>query len=124
MYTKIFLLISLQVALYSAPAISGLRIFTQADGTQFIGELKGDSSFHWIQSNGEIIIYNPDDKFYYKAVITRDKGLVSTGIKPKALSKTQQASSLKQVKQKDISQEDKLNLRLLNKKIKSKNHPQ
>ena len=124
MYTKIFLLILLHISLYSAPAMPGLKTFTQPDGTQFIGELKGDSSFHWIQSNGDVIIYNPKDKFYYKAIVDKDKGLNPSTIKPTIISNTRKSSSLTPNKQKSISNKDMLNLRYLNKKAKSVHHPQ
>ena len=48
------------------PAVQGVRTFTQPDGTQFEGVLKGNAQFNWIESNGEIVKYNPTDKNYYK----------------------------------------------------------
>jgi len=123
MYIKILLVILFNISLYSGQAIPGLKTFTQPDGTQFIGELKGDSSFHWIQSNGDIIIYNPKDKCYYKAIVDKDKGLIPTAIKPAIISTTQKSPSLKLIKQKNISKEDITNLRYLNKKAKSISHP-
>ena len=124
MYIKIFLLILLNITLYSVQALPGLKTFTQPDGSTFVGELKGDSSFHWIQSNGDVIIYNPSDKFYYKAIVDKNKGLQISGVKPMATSNTKKGPSLKQVEQKSISSKDRLNLKYLNKKAKSIHHPQ
>lgn len=124
MHKNIFLLTLLAVTLYSASARPGLITFTQADGTTFIGELKGDSSFNWIQSNGDVIIYNPNDKFYYKAIVDKNKGLLISDVKPTSTSVSKKSSSLKQVEQKSISSEDSLNLKYLNKKAKSIHHPQ
>jgi len=60
--------------LFGAPAIHRELTFTQPDGTTFKGYLKGDSALHWIESDGELIVYNPKDKAYYKAVIDEQKG--------------------------------------------------
>jgi|GEM_PF-6404756 len=53
--------------LNATQARDGLLTFTQPDGTQFEGYLKGDSAFHWIESDSKVVLYNPDDRFYYNA---------------------------------------------------------
>jgi len=55
------------VALNASQASTRLILFTQADGTKFEGFLKGDSAFHWIESNNKVVMYNKKDKFYYIA---------------------------------------------------------
>ena len=85
LFLKFFLTLALINSLsFAGPAISGIRTFTQPDGTKFEGVIKGDSSFHWIESNSEVVIYNPKDKFYYKAIIDINKGLILTNEKPAA----------------------------------------
>lgn len=119
-YVNIFLLITLlHVTAFASPAIKRQITFTQPDGTTFEGRLHGDASFHWIESNGDVVIYNPEDKYYYKAVVDKDKGLVMT--KNKAFT-AQILSGLNAVK-KDLTQDDKETLYILYKKSKTSNHP-
>jgi len=119
-YVNIFLLIAFfYVTAFASPAINKKITFTQPDGTTFEGELRGDASFHWIESNGDVVIYNPEDKYYYKAVVDKDKGLVMT--KNKAFT-AQILSGLNAVK-KDLTQDDKETLYILYKKSKTSNHP-
>jgi hypothetical protein len=66
--------------LHAAPARKGVITFTQADGSKFQGILKGDSSFHWIESNSQVVLYNKQDKFYYEATIN-DSGKLSLSSK-------------------------------------------
>ena len=61
---SIFLIGSL---LQAAPARGGIMTFTQPDGSTFQGILKGDSSFHWIESENKVVLFNSKDKFYYNA---------------------------------------------------------
>ena len=76
--TTLFLVILLNIAVFGAPALEREITFTQPDGTQFVGKQKGDASFHWIESGGDIVIYNPNDKYYYKAIVDKEKGIVPT----------------------------------------------
>jgi len=123
-FIKILLTLTLLNTLtVAAPAISGTRTFTQPDGTRFEGILKGDSSFHWIESNGHIVICNPDDKFYYKAILDIEKGLVLTNTKPEIKIDNLSASSSLEPKKHDITQDDKDNLYILYKKSKTGHHP-
>ena len=109
----------------------GIISFTQPDGTKFLGVLKGDAYFNWIESNGDVIIYNPKDKFYHKAIVTdkitilEDKPKVASDMdilnaktnrnKGGAMGKS--TSSLKQaISSHYASKEDKEKLYLLYKK--------
>lgn len=114
---KIILLFVLSFSLNAGLPIEGKRVFTQPDGTQFEGFLKGDSAFHWIESDGSIVTYNPKDKFYYKALVDSEKGLVLTKEKPNVLKNRRSLQIHK------ISDEDKKNLRSLSQKIKEGKHP-
>jgi len=108
---------------FAGPAITGTRTFTQPDGTKFEGILKGDSSFHWIESNGKVVIFNPADKFYYEAIIDSANGLTLSHTKPQVKSTNLlQANSLNSVTHK-VSQEDKDKLFILYKKSKRVHHP-
>ena len=78
----ITVLFLLTTTLYSAPARGGLITFTQPDGTTFKGLLKGDASFHWIESNGEIVMLNPKDHYFYNAKISKEGSLELTTQKP------------------------------------------
>jgi len=109
--TAVILLTSLQ----ASSAISGTRLFTQADGTQFEGVLRGDSSFHWIESNGVVVKYNPNDKFYYKAIIDETQGIILTTQKPATTAN--RSASLTNISHK-VSQEKKEKLSKLFKKTK------
>ena len=61
------------VGAVAAPARGGVITFTQADGSTFEGLLKGNAAFHWIESNGEIVLYNKEDGNYYKAELLNNK---------------------------------------------------
>jgi len=112
-------------AAFSAPAINRTITFTQPDGTRFKGHLKGDSSFHWIESNGDIVVYNPQDKYYYKAIADKEKGLIITTQKAINKSNEYMKNSLNAVNRikKEISQSDRESLYILYKKSKTINHP-
>jgi len=69
------------VTLYATQAIQKELEFTQPDGTTFKGYLRGDSTLHWIESYGEIIVNNPKDKYYYKAVVDAEKGIIPSAQK-------------------------------------------
>ena len=81
-----FLLLSLSpFLLFGAPAFPGILSFSQNDGEQFEGKLKGDEWLHWISlANDYIALYNPASKNYeyarIKTVDGKDK-LVTSGLK-------------------------------------------
>lgn len=77
--TLITLLIS---SLQAAPARGGVHTFTQPDGSTFQGYLKGDAAFHWIESSGKVVLFNPKDKFYYNAQINAQKRFELSKEKP------------------------------------------
>jgi len=110
---------SIDVTAFGSPAINKKSRFTQRDGTTCEGRLRGDASCDCVESNGDVVIYNPEDKYYYKAVVDKDKGLVMT--KNKAFT-AQILSGLNAVK-KDLTQDDKETLYILYKKSKTSNHP-
>jgi len=87
LFFKLMLVIVFSMILNAAPARSGVHTFTQADGTQFEGILKGDSAFHWIESNARVVLYNPADKFYYYADFNANHELVLTNKKPELKQK-------------------------------------
>jgi hypothetical protein len=68
---KLLLVTSIMIStLYSAPAFHGKRVYTQNDGTQFTGQLKGDEYLHWIESDdGTILRYNSKSKNFDYAKI-------------------------------------------------------
>jgi len=108
---------------FAGPAISGTRTFIQPDGTKFEGVLKGDSSFHWIESNSDVVIYNPQDKFYYKATIDVNKGLILTHEKPAVKAENILQSSSLTKKQHKLTEKDKKKIYILYKKSKQGNFP-
>jgi len=115
---KLFILL-FAMTLFASPAIPLKRVFIQPDRTSFEGYLKGDSSFHWIESDGDIIIYNPQDKYYYKAIVDKNKGVVSSGIRYSKKQKMQGSSS----RSASVSQETKEVLRFLHKQAKKQRQP-
>lgn len=123
-FIKIFLILFLvAVAAFSAPALQRVVTFTQPDGTKFQGVYKGDAAFHWIESNGNIVVYNPKDKYYYKAVVNKTKGLVPTSEKPTAISRKVTSLHTANSVKKALSDTDKINLSILHKKAKIGNYP-
>jgi len=84
------------ITLNAMPARGGLLTFTQADGTKFEGYLKGDSAFHWIESDSKVVLYNKNDKSYYNAKVNAKGDLELTNTKPAAKrgSSTQNAPAL------------------------------
>jgi len=82
----IFILLSLlPFCLFSAPAFPGTLSFSQNDGEQFKGKLKGDEWLHWISlANDYVALYNPTSKNYEYAQIKTVDGknqLVPSGLK-------------------------------------------
>ncbi|MEA2074116.1 MAG: hypothetical protein U9O86_11100 [Campylobacterota bacterium] len=83
----IMLLIFIGTFLNAGPARGGLIKFTQPDGTQFEGYLKGDSTFHWIESNSKVVMYNKEDRFYYNAKVNNNGKLEISNTKPVIINK-------------------------------------
>ncbi len=89
---KILLTVTLLLAftaLDAAPARGGLHTFTQADGRSFQGYLKGDAAFHWIESNGSVVLFNRVDNNYYKAKLNSSGKFVMS--KEKVISKSEKS---------------------------------
>ncbi len=108
----------------AGPAISGVRTFTQPDGTQFEGILKGDSSFHWIESEGSIVIVNPEDKFYHKAIINIENKITITNEKPTIIQSNMSESSARIPLKHEVTDNKRKKLNQLYKNSKTGNHPQ
>lgn len=125
---KLLLKTSLALMLASSfvlagPAFPGTRVFTQPDGTTFEGNLKGDSSFNWIESDGAIVKNNPADKFYYKATIGADNSLRLSNQKPAKKVDGISRSGSKALKKHDVSADDRNKLKNLHKKARQGNGP-
>jgi hypothetical protein len=121
---KILLLtVLLDIAAFGAPAIQREVLFTQPDGTYFYGKLKGDASFHWIESNGDVVLYNPKDKYYYKAIVDPDRGLLVGSKKAKSFTGKYSGVQKAAAVQKQLPVEIKEHLQLLYKKAKHSNGP-
>jgi len=121
--TTLFVVILLSVAAFGAPALERTITFTQPDGTQFVGKQKGDASFHWIESGRDIVIYNPKDKYYYKAIVDKEKGIMPStqkmgqgGVKIQGLN-----AAVSKTLQPDATTEQ--TLRFLHKKAKQAHTP-
>ena len=70
---QFFIMMILGATLLSgAPARGGLHTYRQADGSTFQATLHGDAAFHWMESNGEVILFNPQDKNYYNASLSSE----------------------------------------------------
>jgi len=78
LFTLLTALLITSTLLFAGPAKRGLLTFSQPDGTTFKGYLKGTSAFHWIESNGEIIKYNENNKFYHVAIFDSNNSLIIT----------------------------------------------
>jgi len=78
---KLFLLFLITVSqLFSAPAFTKTREFTNADGTTFMAKAQGNQHLNWIQTlDGEILKYNTQTKNYEYAKI-ENKQLQATGV--------------------------------------------
>ena len=119
----LFVIILVNIAALGAPALKRTITFTQPDGTQFVGKQKGDASFHWIESGGDIVVYNPKDKYYYKAIVDKEKGIVPTTQKMGQASK--RVRGLNAAVAQDIHPDatTKQTLRFLHKKAKQADRP-
>jgi hypothetical protein len=118
----ILLLVNTFVA--AGPAISGVRTFTQPDGTKFEGVLKGDSSFHWIESEGSIVIVNPQDKFYHKAIINTENKISIMSEKPTIIQNNMSEASPRIPANHEVTNEKRKKLNQLYKNSKIGSHPQ
>ena len=75
---KLLLLICTITVAFSAPAFKGEMKFKQDDNSTFIGELKGDEWFSWVEDKeGNIIKYNFDSKNYEYAEIKISNGIAN-----------------------------------------------
>ncbi len=88
---KILLLSILTSALlFCAPAFHAKKQFELSSGEAFNGTVKGDEYLNWIESDeGEILLFNKQNKRYEYAQIKEDE-LVPSGVekKPHTLKKT------------------------------------
>ncbi len=80
-----FIILTAAGTLHAVEAYPGEITFTQKDGSSFVGNLKGDEYFHWIEDkSGHIIIYNKNDEAYEFAKIQETIDgmfeLISSGI--------------------------------------------
>ena len=108
----------------AAPARGGVRVFEQGDGSRFTGLLKGDASFHWIESNSQIVLFNPDDNFYYYAKVDADGKLKLTQTRVPASKKHASARSRESGGQKhSVSPSTHNALMQLLRESKKGNHP-
>ena len=89
--------------IYAVPAYPGNIIFKQTDGSTFIGKLKGDEWFNWIESeNGHIVLRDRNTyEFQYAQIniINGSKRLEPSGIKftsERRQEKTNELSSASQ----------------------------
>ena len=121
---RIFLVTPLLVtSLIASIAFQKPRVFTQPDGSTFQGVLKGDSALNWIESDGKVVVYNPQDKYYYEAIIDEEKGLVPSSKKIESTDETISSSSSFSDKRNSLSQEQQEKLKVLMKKKHQGNYP-
>ena len=110
--------------LSGAPARGGLRTYTQADGSTFQATLHGDAAFHWMESNGEVILYNPEEKNYYNAELNKagkfvmSKNRVGTRVSQKSAIYTRQTAT-----HKTLDSEKRAALQRLQSQAREGSHP-
>ncbi|MEA1983050.1 MAG: hypothetical protein U9N39_05840 [Campylobacterota bacterium] len=122
----IITIVLLATTLSATPARSGLITFTQPDGSEFEGYLKGDAVFHWIESDSRVVLYNGDDKFYYNAVVNAEGSFELTKEKPprKVQSKSQKVSAFKvEEHQHSVDDNTKKALKRVQQNARKGNHP-
>ena len=94
---QLLMIIALTGIGFSAPAYQGEIDFKQSDGSNFIGHLKGDEYFSWIEDKqGHIITYNFLSKNYEFAILKDIKGKVElepSGVKVSPIMAGQLTSS-------------------------------
>jgi len=120
-YTILLTLLLLSGIVEAAPARSGVITFTQPNGEQFQGRLRGDSAFHWIESDAKVVMYNADDKYYYEIQLSQE-GKILLKNRVQAKKETQTAYSSVRVKQ-SISKEMREKLQELQRKSRTGNGP-
>jgi len=122
-FKYIFTLVLLGSFLHAAPARGGIMSFTQPDGTKFDGVLRGDASFHWIESEGEIVLFNAKDKFYYRALVDESGtiALSNERVGSKIKSRMQKSSAIKEGH--TVSAEKSAALMQMYKRSKMSPHP-
>ena len=119
----LMILVTLYGMASASPARGGVLTFSQPDGTTFKGLLKGDSSFHWIESNSHVVIYNPKDQFYYYAKITKNNRFELTQTKAGS-SRVRNAPARSDVKHEhSVSKENEASLYKMSQMAKEGNHP-
>jgi len=81
----LFLTISITTLAFCAPALQGNLNFQQPDGNSFVGQLKGDEWFNWVEdSSGYPVKYNNKSKNFEYGKLKEVKGeldLVASGKK-------------------------------------------
>ncbi len=122
-YTILLFIALWSNAAFGAPAIDREIVFEQPDGTFFYGKLKGDAAFHWIESNGNVVVYNPEDKYYYKAIVDTNRGVIRSTEKIQGMKKHQSALQAVTTPEKKVSKEMRQKLYFLYKKAKASNGP-
>jgi len=77
---KIFIsMLLLITALFGVQANPALQGFTQTDGTEFKGHLKGDEHLNWIETqDGMVLLFNKTTKNYSYAKIENNNLKAST----------------------------------------------
>lgn len=124
MIRYILLLILSTLFLYAAPALHRVQTFSQPDGTTFEGVLRGDAAMHWIESNGEIVVQDPKDGYFKKAVIQNNR-FVPTQEKPTSLQQSRALFAPKKggMQQHTPSRATQEALRKMRHEIEKKDHP-
>ena len=123
---SIIILIALFISIADgAPARGGVHTFVQPDGTVFEGVLKGDAAFHWIQSNGDVVVFNPKDKFYYRATVDAKEGIKLTANRAGSYEKKSEKSlrSATRSLSHKLSAADREALYILHQKMHNQHHP-
>ena len=107
------LFILLGTLLNAAPVRGGLITFTQPDGSTFEGYLKGDSTFNWIESGSNVVMYSQEDNFYYNAEVSKSGKLVMSKEKPS------NAKTYKSARAYSVTKQEEKNLHKLDKNTKN-----
>jgi len=117
----VFFIMVFTVLGFSVPAYKGDIEFKQEDGSKFIGKLKGDEWFSWVEDKQKNIIkYNKESKNYeYAKVIEKDGKLELVASNSKV---SPNRTSPFQVKKEDLSKiwkekKEKAMRRLPNKRV-------
>ena len=85
MKQTLLILVLVATTLFAVPAMPGKLTFKQNDGSVFVGELKGDEYFYWIETeDGYIVKYNKNSKEYEYMLLDAQDELVFSEIKVKS----------------------------------------